>query len=399
VSHLPAASFPAAVWDGTTANRPQIHDKVAPNKDDFDRIVSELIAVENALGPGAGSELDTRVGALETTVDTAVTGLSAVVAGHSSQIGALPEPAPESDLETRVAALDADLGAIMDRVSDVVTGPILSTDGVMEDLRFPVSTVKVSTDKPPVAGTYRNCDVLDFEDQLEANEQSITFIAQMPHAWKRGTDIIVHIHWVPEDATAGNVYWELSYSWGSINDVFPAARLIYAVGAAPTIVDHHVMTSFAAIDSYGDGTLDMTNANADLIIRAHMANVALYIMDPEENDHVLHFTTDTEAHMIVVYPSTDAGGLITSTAADIVAAINGDPTAASIMTLTAEGTGLGVVNQGSTTVFDKGLSSVILCRLKRKSSNVLDTFTGKDARLLEVDIHYQADKLGDDLPG
>lgn len=400
MSHLPTASFPAAVWDGTTPNRSRIHDKVAPNKDDFDRIVAEVIAVENALGPGAGSELDTRVEALETTVNTAETGLSAVVAALTTQVGPLPEPAPASSLEIRVAALDYDLGTIMERGSSLLIAPIELAVGVMEDLRFPVSTVKVSTDKPPLAASYRNCDILAFEDVgVEGNEQSITFIAQMPHSWKRGTDIIVHVHWVPEDATAGNVYWELSYCWASINDVFPAARLIYVAGAAPGVANHHAMSSFAPIDSYGDGTLDMTAPNADLIIRAHMSNVALYIMDPGENDHVLHITSDTEAHMVIVYPSTGPAGVISSTAADVVAAVNGDPVASTIMTLTADGTGLGLVNAGSTTVFDKGLSSVLLCRLKRKSSNALDTFDGKKANFLEVDIHYQADKLGEDPLG
>ena len=37
---------------------------------------------------------------------------------------------------------------------------------------------------------------------------------------------------------------------------------------------------------------------------------------------------------------------------------------------------------------------VLLCSLRRNSSNVLDTFAGKDAYFLGIDVHFQADTLG-----
>ena len=42
----------------------------------------------------------------------------------------------------------------------------------------------------------------------------------------------------------------------------------------------------------------------------------------------------------------------------------------------------------------KTVSSMLLCSLKRNSSNVADTLTGKSAYLLEVDFHFQMDTLG-----
>jgi len=41
----------------------------------------------------------------------------------------------------------------------------------------------------------------------------------------------------------------------------------------------------------------------------------------------------------------------------------------------------------------KNISSMIVCRLRRKSSNASDTFTGS-ALLLEIDFHYEIDALG-----
>lgn len=42
----------------------------------------------------------------------------------------------------------------------------------------------------------------------------------------------------------------------------------------------------------------------------------------------------------------------------------------------------------------KEISSMMLCSLRRNSSNILDTYTGKDAYLLEFDIHFLKDMPG-----
>lgn len=40
------------------------------------------------------------------------------------------------------------------------------------------------------------------------------------------------------------------------------------------------------------------------------------------------------------------------------------------------------------------LSSMLICSLRRNSSNAADTLTSQDIILLEIDIHYQIDRLG-----
>jgi hypothetical protein len=42
----------------------------------------------------------------------------------------------------------------------------------------------------------------------------------------------------------------------------------------------------------------------------------------------------------------------------------------------------------------KKFSSLLICSLRRNSNNVLDTYAGKNALLLEVDIHFQVDRPG-----
>ena len=52
------------------------------------------------------------------------------------------------------------------------------------------------------------------------------------------------------------------------------------------------------------------------------------------------------------------------------------------------------INSASMDPSGKEASSMILCRIFRNSSNALDTYAG-DAILLEFDLHYQIDRLGD----
>ena len=42
----------------------------------------------------------------------------------------------------------------------------------------------------------------------------------------------------------------------------------------------------------------------------------------------------------------------------------------------------------------KLISSMLICKLQRRSSDALDTYDGKSVYLLEVDVHYQIDSLG-----
>jgi hypothetical protein len=140
---------------------------------------------------------------------------------------------------------------------------------------------------------YKGSKVLAFADQgNDANEERIFFVAQIPHGYKEGTDLEVHVHWVGEDNTAGNVAWEFSYSWANIGGAFPAETVSVELGA---------------------------NGDTDVQILTDVASM--------------------------------------------------------------DGTG-------------KTVSSMMLCSLRRNSSNVSDTLTGKDAYLFEVDFHFQKDTLG-----
>lgn len=165
---------------------------------------------------------------------------------------------------------------------------------VWDDLRTPVNSFKIPTLNPPSWTAFKGGQVLAFSDQaILGNENYAYFNIQISHKYKEGEDVELHAHWVGEDATAGNVYWRLTYSWANQNEAFPSPTTVYVESANGHAVDTHNYADFGVLD--GD---------------------------------------------------------------------------------------------------DKEISSMLVCSISRHSSNVLDTFTSKDAYLLEVDIHYPIDTIG-----
>jgi hypothetical protein len=77
---------------------------------------------------------------------------------------------------------------------------------------------------------------------------------QMPHNWKIGSDLHVHIHWSKSTTHAGNCNWQMKYKWGNIGDVMPAFSLL-AKGTEiypnSNVVDKHAMLEWTKISGAG----------------------------------------------------------------------------------------------------------------------------------------------------
>jgi len=60
----------------------------------------------------------------------------------------------------------------------------------------------------------------------------------VPDDWEAGTDIEVEVFWAPEDATAGNVYWELDYqAWGDAETISGSTTLNSTEATAGTALE------------------------------------------------------------------------------------------------------------------------------------------------------------------
>ena len=76
----------------------------------------------------------------------------------------------------------------------------------------------------PTRTTYKGGEVLAFN---KAQDNSITFTAQLTHAYKIGSNIDFHLHVVHPDNGAGSSRWKLTYSWADIGSAFPAETTVY----------------------------------------------------------------------------------------------------------------------------------------------------------------------------
>jgi hypothetical protein len=163
-----------------------------------------------------------------------------------------------------------------------------------DDMRIAIGNVTLPSVQKPTWTDFKGGKVLAFADQANlANEERVFFVAQLPHSYKEGTDLYAHIHWIGEDNTAADVAWQLSYSWQSFTDAFPAETNVVAIAANNLTIDAHNISELATLDGTG-----------------------------------------------------------------------------------------------------QRISSMLICSLRRNSSNAADTFTGKDAYLLELDFHFAMDTLG-----
>lgn len=142
---------------------------------------------------------------------------------------------------------------------------IVLTDTVWDDLRVPVTSTKLGGSKDP--GFAKVIDNGSGSQGLftylfdAGSEEEIYFACQLPHNWKKETDIKPHVHWIPvANGTAGQkVCWGLEYSVKAINGVFGNSTIIYGDTVNPSVsalvAKTHYLTSLTAISMTGITTV------------------------------------------------------------------------------------------------------------------------------------------------
>lgn len=156
----------------------------------------------------------------------------------------------KSDLENPESLI---LGIGADNVSLDEDGLRLNgTATAFEDLRVPTSSTKAGGSKEPTFAQLKDNGsgsqgvFIDWFDK--SLEEELYFDVQLPHAWKEGTDIFPHVHWIPKTTGAsGNfVRWGLEYTWSSVNELFGDTTIIYSdatSAATATVSGDAIMTA------------------------------------------------------------------------------------------------------------------------------------------------------------
>jgi hypothetical protein len=149
----------------------------------------------------------------------------------------------------RVTAISGD--CTMEQVA--IAAP-LQVEG-WDDLRFPAQGINPAgaTDAPTVDTTLTGYPgTLLFSG---AQENVIAGIAQLPHAWKRGSAIRPHIHWSKPVGSASATTWVLYYRIlgfpGEVHGELVGPVAATAIIGDPTTANTMLITAFGEIDLTG----------------------------------------------------------------------------------------------------------------------------------------------------
>ena len=92
----------------------------------------------------------------------------------------------------------------------------LTTKVRWEDMRAPASLINpAGSVAPPSVST-------DDGSLIFSKGKAIAVWFQLPHAWREGSDIIPHIHFLKMTTASGYPNFKIKYKWANIGDVFPA---------------------------------------------------------------------------------------------------------------------------------------------------------------------------------
>ncbi|NOU46801.1 MAG: hypothetical protein HOO86_07040 [Bacteroidales bacterium] len=126
-----------------------------------------------------------------------------------------------------------------------------------EDLRVDLNNGSAGTTIGYMPGESTGGQIYYFVDG--ANPDAMSFSVQLPHAWKEGTTVYPHVHWIPNNTSTGDVQWNLDYSW---QNYVSGATVAFPVKTTSTVVAtiatnsyrHHLITALTEGNAGLDGT-------------------------------------------------------------------------------------------------------------------------------------------------
>jgi len=123
---------------------------------------------------------------------------------------------------------------------------------VWDDLRVPSQNTKLTPAKsePAFESLVGGLYAYKF-DTSNADDESVHFVAQMPHSYKEGSNIYPHLHWTPDTTDTGNVYWSFEYVIADINSTIGSTTTDEITVPADGTALKHQIDSFTTIDGTG----------------------------------------------------------------------------------------------------------------------------------------------------
>lgn len=121
---------------------------------------------------------------------------------------------------------------------------------VWNDINFKVSNLRPGATSPTWGAVFPSGSHYGY---LFANGrvESLHGAERLLHGYKEGTDITLHIEWLPSTNGAGSVRWGMEYVWLNPGDTFSTSTTIYKNVSTPATAWKTVETDFATISGTG----------------------------------------------------------------------------------------------------------------------------------------------------
>ena len=127
------------------------------------------------------------------------------------------------------------------------------TATMFDDLRVPMQNTAINpTKSEPAFEEFTDGLYVYKFSTTNADDESLHFVAQIPHSYKEGSDLYPHLHWSPDSTNTGNVRWQFEYIVANIDGTFASTATSETITeAADGTALKHQLAGFSAIDGTG----------------------------------------------------------------------------------------------------------------------------------------------------
>lgn len=133
-------------------------------------------------------------------------------------------------------------------------------DGLWDDCRFLLTAKPIGPNNPSLTVFMGGIKLWQYSS---SNLNELDCVAQLPHAYREGSDLRLHLHWCHNGATDnGAVVWQVEYQWANVGDVFPAPTTVASAPLNVLAADRyrHQIATIATLSGAGKKVSSIINA-------------------------------------------------------------------------------------------------------------------------------------------
>lgn len=122
---------------------------------------------------------------------------------------------------------------------------------VYDDINIPAHSLTLGAAAPDSITLFGAGGIKGLGFNGNATTESVHGSTELIHRYAEGTDINPHIHWMPTTTGAGQVKWQLEYSWQNEEGVFPSPTTVFGITTTAGVAWTLQHTDFPAMDGTG----------------------------------------------------------------------------------------------------------------------------------------------------